>query len=189
MNPIGADDTPPMLNPGPAAEPTPEAPKPRGRRASTGAAKKAAAKKADTAPKGAGRPTKNAVLEKSLEDVFTNFGLAVAMVNEADGVAIIEGSGPLADSLASVAATNPRVARALERSTQAAGWGGVIIALSGILLPIAANHGLVPGASAGIGEHVEMNPDLMAAAQAMADEVMSDPTKMAAVLGGLRGTT
>jgi hypothetical protein len=68
----------------------------------------------------------------------------VSLVNHTDGVAIIEGAEPLAVALNNVARDNDAVYRNLERLVTGSTWGGVFMALGGILLPIAANHNLLP---------------------------------------------
>lgn len=166
----------------------PPAPKPRrAHRATTGAAKKAAAKKDDSKPK-AGRPTVNAQLRDSLDEMITSIGLGVSLANEADGVAIIEGGPKLADALAALAASNPRIAKALTRTTGAAGWGGVVIALSGILVPIAANHGLVPGLVPPAVDGPDPLAGMPSPIRAMAEQIANDPAKLASLLGGLGGS-
>lgn len=83
-------------------------------------------------------------LAKALHTQISSVALIVAMVNQADGVAILNGSERLATSLAQVADTNPKVRKALEAAVSGGAWGGVIVAAVTIAVPILVNHGLVP---------------------------------------------
>jgi hypothetical protein len=100
-----------------------------------------------TAPKRADRKPstgRKKSLKKPLADLFTNVGTGVALINQADGLAIINGADNLADALNNVAKDNDAVYRNLERMVTGSAWGGVFMALGGILLPIAMNHNLLP---------------------------------------------
>lgn len=83
-------------------------------------------------------------LQKPLADLFTSAGTAVAILNQTDGMAIIEGADSLATALNNVAKDNDTVYRNLERMVTGSAWGAVFMAVGGILLPIAANHNLLP---------------------------------------------
>lgn len=100
-----------------------------------------------TAPQRADRKPKTGrkkSLKRPLTDLITSVGTGVAILNQADGIAIINGAEPLADALNNVAKDNDAVYRNLERMVTGSAWGGVFMALGGILLPIAANHNLLP---------------------------------------------
>lgn len=96
----------------------------------------------DRAPRATGTRKKN--LTKPLTEFFTTIGTMVTVVNHADGVAIINGSERLAESLNMVAKDNPTVYRNLERMLTGSAWGSVFVAAGAIALPIAANHNLLP---------------------------------------------
>ena len=111
----------------------------------------------DSAPKKVGRPKgsnpktrkyagrlSNAALKAQLEQMFTIIGTVVVTRNQFDGMAIIKGSGDLADSLAELAKGNERIRQALEMMVTTSGYAGVATALGGILVPILINHGVIP---------------------------------------------
>lgn len=83
-------------------------------------------------------------LEKPLVEFFTTVGTTLAMVNQADGIAIVQGAERLAAALNNVAKDNATVYRNLERMLTGSAWGGVFIAAGSIALPILANHNLLP---------------------------------------------
>jgi hypothetical protein len=93
-------------------------------------------------------------LQTSLEDAFVTIGMSVMALApspewEADGVAIIERSPKLADSLVRLAKQNPAVARVLTAGVSGSAWLGVIGAFGGLGFAIARNHGAL-GALAGL---------------------------------------
>lgn len=97
----------------------------------------------DKAPRtSSGSRKKN--LTKPLTDFFTSIGGMVAVVNKADGIAIITGAEDLAKALNNVAKDNAVVYRNLERMLTGSAWGSVFVAAGAIALPIAANHNLLP---------------------------------------------
>lgn len=83
-------------------------------------------------------------LAKPLTEFFTSIGSFVAIANQADGIAIIEGAERLAKALDAVAKDNATVYKNLERMVTGSTWGGVIFAASAIVVPILANHNLLP---------------------------------------------
>lgn len=109
----------------------------------------------DTAPKGVKiaapsrtdrkpKTSRKKSLKKPLADLFTNIGTGVMILNKTDGMAIVEGADALADALNRVAQDNDAVYRNLERMVTGSAWGGVIMAVGAIALPIAINHNLLP---------------------------------------------
>src|SRR5680860_966626 len=83
-------------------------------------------------------------LELQLTDAFVSVGTVVMFRNEFDGTTIIEGAPKLATSLVELAKGNSKVRSALERMVTATGFAGVGMALMSIVIPILANHGLIP---------------------------------------------
>lgn len=116
------------------------------RKAAAAAKKAPAAKKvaADKAPRGPGRPSNLDKLEASLTDLFSTVGVFVGMADPFDGQVIVAGAPNLAGALTAVAKENPKVAKSLARITETSAWGGVVFAVAGIAVPIAAHHGLLP---------------------------------------------
>lgn len=102
---------------------------------------KDAAAAAGAEPPKAGRPSKQAKRAASVTMLATVAGTGVAaMFDPVDGMAIIEGAPALGDSLAKVAESNPRVAKALDSLTESSGWFEVAAAVAGIVMPIVRNH-------------------------------------------------
>jgi len=99
-----------------------------------------AADRVDKAPR---QPRKKSLV-KPLEELFTTVGTVVYAVNQADGSAIINGANGLAVSLNTVAKDNAALYKNLERMVTGSAWGSVFIASGAILIPIMANHNLLP---------------------------------------------
>lgn len=110
-------------------------------------------KRADRKPRANSGRKKS--LKKPLEDLITSVGTGVSFVNQTDGIAIIQGAENLAIALNNVAKDNDAVYRNLERMVTGSAWGGVFMALGGILIPIAANHNLLPFAIPGVNAPVD----------------------------------
>lgn len=86
----------------------------------------------------------------------------MALVNQVDGVAILNGAEPLAKALNNVAKDNNVVYKNLERLVTGSAWGAVVMAAGGIVLPIVANHNLLPFQIPGVESPdpgVESKPD------------------------------
>lgn len=65
-----------------------------------------------------------------------------------DGSIIIEGAERLAGALDKAALESPALRRTLEMLVTTSAWGELAMAAGAILLPIAANHGVIPPAAA-----------------------------------------
>jgi hypothetical protein len=87
-------------------------------------------------------------LAPRLESLLGMVGIAVFAVNPIDGQAILTGAPELAAALDQLARENPAVKRVLEQLLATSAWGAVAMATAKILLPIAANHELLPGMGA-----------------------------------------
>lgn len=127
------------LEPAPAVETDKER---RARRARNSRKLKKAAKaaQAEATPKGPGRPTNATKREKAVLGVITGIGIGVALVDETDAKIIMDGAPNLAASLARLADTNPRIAKALDALTETSAWGEVVLAAGAIVLPIISHH-------------------------------------------------
>lgn len=96
--------------------------------------------------KGSGKGSKPAGRtpgKAQIEGLLATIGIGVSMVNAYDGQRIMEGSADLAEKLHDLAKENPAIRRALNAALATSAWGAVASALAPIILPIAANHGLV----------------------------------------------
>lgn len=109
----------------------------------------------DQQPSGKGRPASGGSKKKKsgggkmpakqeLESLLAMLGLGVSAWNWYDGQRIMEGSERLADALYQLAKENAAVRRALVAALAGSAWGAVGAALMPIVVPIAANHGMVP---------------------------------------------
>lgn len=106
---------------------------------------------ADSAPK---RPNQKAPtnknwskaveVEKALNTYLNTIGAGVSFVNENDGVAILNGSETLASELVELARNDRTYRTYLEWFTKPGKYGGVLIASGAIVIPILANHNLLP---------------------------------------------
>lgn len=116
------------------------------------AAERAAAK--DSAPargRGRSRPLGRkdlSMIQESLEQFVTVAGLGLSAIPnprlQADGLVIVQGSENFAKAWCELARTDVRVYNALRKICVGGAWGGVIIATAAIVVPIAANHEIVP---------------------------------------------
>lgn len=93
----------------------------------------------DSAPATTGRPTKTASLARALESQYHLLGSLLFLFAPATGQALIANADTCAESLAAWAATNPKVAKALERTMTGAGAVSVLAAHAPIALAVYAD--------------------------------------------------
>lgn len=86
-----------------------------------------------------GRPTKTAALARSLEAQYHLLGSLAYLVAPTTGQALIMNAEPCAAALASWASTNPKIAKALERTLTGAGAVSVLAAHAPIALAVYAD--------------------------------------------------
>lgn len=99
----------------------------------------------DKTPSQARKKTKGTrELQQSLEVFFSSVGIAVTMANQQDGAAIINGTPGLASALANTAENNPKLRKMLENMTTGFAYSELIAASAVIIVPILANHNLLP---------------------------------------------
>jgi hypothetical protein len=88
------------------------------------------------------------MIQGALEQYVTFLGLGIsALPNprfQTDGRIIVSQASSFSQAWCDLARTDVRVYNALRKICQGGAWGGVIIATAGIVVPIAANHELVP---------------------------------------------
>lgn len=82
-------------------------------------------------------------VKAEIASLLSMLGLGVYAYNPVDGRIIMEGADRLADALYNLAKESPAVRKALVAALAGSAWGQLGAALMPILLPIAANHGLV----------------------------------------------
>lgn len=113
--------------------------------AAAAAARKAAKDAKDSVGSGKpGRPSKAEASAKQITGTIAGIGVAVSMFDAFDGQVIIERADDLGTSLAELAATNPKVQRALDALSTGTSWAAVLSVAAGIVIPIAGHHGLLP---------------------------------------------
>ena len=99
----------------------------------------------DRAPKPSPSPGgRQAPLQKRLQEAIGGMGVMIALANEIDGMAIIEGAERLSIALDKAAKQSPAFKRTLEAVLTGGVWAEVAFASGAIIVPIALNHGLVP---------------------------------------------
>lgn len=104
------------------------------------------AKPVQTRRRGGGGRKKN--LKPDLEALFSGVGTMLCFANLYDGTVVLNNAERLAEVLNDAAKHNPKLYNALRMATETSSWTGVITATAMVAIPIAANHGLVPPATA-----------------------------------------
>lgn len=93
------------------------------------------------APKAAGNMT---ALRSSLIEMYMFVGMGVTIIDPMDGMTITGSAEKLADSWITLANSNPKVKKFLFKVTTGGGVGAVIIAHLMVMVPILANHDMLP---------------------------------------------
>lgn len=88
-----------------------------------------------------GRPI---ALETELEEFFTQLGAGVMMVDQFDGLVVINQAGENARALSKLANKNARVKKALEALVSISSMGAVVGVVGGTAVPILMHHGIIP---------------------------------------------
>jgi len=105
-----------------------------------GSSTKSGSKNKSSSGKKSGKtPTK-----QSIFGLISTIGTGVMLVNAYDGQRILENAENLADALHKAAKENPALRRALNAALQASTWGAVASAFAPIIVPILANHRVLP---------------------------------------------
>lgn len=103
---------------------------------------------ADTKPKQPRGTARRPALEARLTENLVTVGTFVCVIDQVDGLAIVNGAPNLAASLAKAAEANPKVRDGLEKMLSAGVWSGVVGSLAAIAIPIMANHKMLPASLA-----------------------------------------
>jgi hypothetical protein len=83
-------------------------------------------------------------VELVLTQYFAVFGSAVAIINPADGRPIVQGAQPVAHEIVELARSKPKWRKQLELVCKPGEYGPLMLALLPVVVPILANHGLLP---------------------------------------------
>lgn len=97
----------------------------------------------DRTPDSAGRKAKKS-LEDDLGSMLNAFALAVSMFNAADGMTVATHADSVARAWSNLAMKNPKVDRILRNMMGGVSYGEVVVATAMMVIPILANHGLLP---------------------------------------------
>jgi hypothetical protein len=95
--------------------------------------------KSSSGKKSGKTPTK-----QSIFGLISTIGTGVMLLNAYDGQRILENAESLADALHKAAKENPALRKALNAALQASTWGAVASAFAPIIVPILANHEMLP---------------------------------------------
>lgn len=96
----------------------------------------------ETAPR---RPSGLNSLERNLHAQLVMFGVGLMAFDTFDGQHLIRKAEKGSKVLANLAATNPKIRKALESGVELAGWGPVAMFGAELFIPIFAHHGLIRG--------------------------------------------
>lgn len=83
-------------------------------------------------------------VEQSLNRMFIMGGASLALINAKDGQIIATGGPAISKALVQLAIDDTSLRKYLMYLTTPGKYGPLILAIAGVALPIAANHGLVP---------------------------------------------
>lgn len=93
---------------------------------------------------GGGKKSGKTPTKQSILGLISTIGTGVMLVNAYDGQRVLENAENLADALHKAAKENPALRRALNAALQASTWGAVASATAPIIVPILANHRVLP---------------------------------------------
>jgi hypothetical protein len=95
--------------------------------------------------------TASAKVKRELEEIrialgalFTIIGAALQFYNQVDGLIFVEKSPAVIDALIGIARTNDKVREVLLNFATVSGYGALASALIMMIIPIAANHNMLP---------------------------------------------
>ena len=99
-----------------------------------------------TVNKGAKSPgwAKASQVEQVLCKYFDAVGMAISLVNPADGRVIAKGSDAVAHEIVELARSDTKLRKYLEKLTAPGKYGPLMLACAPIIFGIAANHNLLP---------------------------------------------
>lgn len=83
-------------------------------------------------------------IESILKEYVSYLGLGIQLVNPADGKIIADGGPNVVHELVELAKTDSRFRKPLEMLATPGKYGPLVLALMGVLIPLLANHGLMP---------------------------------------------
>lgn len=116
-------------------------------------AKKAAAPKRDRKPRGPGRPSNSEKRTQRLAEQISSIGLVLAGLGAvrqseplaADAESVMRHAEPIAEALSKLADENKTVAKYLDAGMTGSAWLGLVMAVGGLGVEIASNHGALSG--------------------------------------------
>src|SRR5436190_2517327 len=97
---------------------------------------------ADAKPKSVGARKTN--IERELVQWFTFIGMTVSMFNSYDGMVVVQRAEQLGHAWANLCRQNKSIEKVVLGLLQTSAIGEVIMATSTVVIPIAANHDVIP---------------------------------------------
>lgn len=85
-----------------------------------------------------------ASVQATLQDFYMTLGGAVMIIDDFDGMVIVERAPKLAESWIKLANSNPNVKKFLIKATSGGGFAAVIMAHASLALPILKHHDMLP---------------------------------------------
>lgn len=91
-----------------------------------------------------GGPRPKASTAKQVREIVTTVGSLVELADDYSGAVLVENADRLGDAVGKAAAHDARIARAISGLATGGVYGGLVLAIAAILLPIAARYRLIP---------------------------------------------
>lgn len=94
-----------------------------------------------------GRPPTSqslSLLRRQLEQNFMMLGMGLMLINEYDGKVVVKNAPEMSAALIGIAETSPKVKRILQGMMKTGTFAQFAMAFAPVVVPIAANHGVVP---------------------------------------------
>jgi hypothetical protein len=83
-------------------------------------------------------------VENSLNRIVAGLGMGLSLINEIDGSIVAQGGPAVTHELVELAKTDKTLRKYLEWIAAPGKYGPLVMAVTGLLFPIAVNHNLIP---------------------------------------------
>lgn len=100
--------------------------------------------KAPSQPKPKGRPNTHDRRKEKLLTLLSTVGSAVLFFEQTDGTIILTNAENLAEATATLADEVPAVAKAIDAMSTGGAWGGFLLAIAAMIIPILSHHKILP---------------------------------------------
>lgn len=98
----------------------------------------------DAKPRSVASGVRKTNIERELVQWFTFIGMTVSMFNQFDGMIIVQRAEPLGHAWANLCRQNKAVEKVIQSLLQTSAVGEVLMATSSVIIPIMANHEMLP---------------------------------------------